>query len=145
MDAYSWMWLAAMVFFAAVEAATVALVSLWFLFGAVVAFIASLLGAQLWLQGALFVLASAVFLLLLRPLAKRFVQPRIQKTNFDRIVGLRATVVEAIDNLKSSGAIKVEGTVWSARSEDGKPIEEGATVEILDIQGVKAIVKQAEL
>jgi len=144
MDAYCWLWLAAIVLFAMVEAATVALVSLWFLGGAVIAFLAALLGAKLWLQVVLFVVASAAFLLLLRPFAKRFIQPRIAKTNFDRIVGMHAPVTESIDNLLGTGAVKVEGTVWTARSENGENIEEGTVVEIVKIQGVKAFVKPAD-
>lgn len=141
MNEFAWLWLSAVVLFAVVEAATVALVSLWFLGGALVAFVASLLGAALWLQALLFLLVSAGLILCLRPFAKKFIQPRITSTNFDRIIGMQAPVVERIDNLEGSGAIKVEGNVWSARSEAGNVIEEGAVVEIVKIQGVKVYVK----
>lgn len=58
----------------------------------------------------------------------------------DSIVGLEAKVISQIDNL--SGAVKVKGTEWSARStSDEDVIEEGKTVTILAVEGVQLIVK----
>ena len=143
MEALSWMWLAAVVLFAVVEASTVAMVSLWFVGGALAAFAASLLGAQLWLQVTLFALVSLALLACLRPFLKKFLTPKITATNFDRIVGMSAPVTETICNLEGTGAVKVEGTVWTARSRDGADIEEGTVVKILEIRGVKVIVEPA--
>ena len=53
MPPMEWIWLAALVFFAVIEAVTSALVSLWFIGGALVSMIAALLGAPIWLQFAL--------------------------------------------------------------------------------------------
>lgn len=106
----------------------------------IAAFIASLLGAPLWLQGLLFVAVSLGLVACLRPFLKKFMQPKITPTNFDRIVGMTAPVTERIDNLAGTGAVKVEGSVWSARSKSGDPIEAGTVVKILYIQGVKVIV-----
>ena len=50
----NWIWLGAVVAFGVLEAATAALVSIWFVGGAAVALLASFLGAALWLQIALF-------------------------------------------------------------------------------------------
>ena len=140
MNALSWMWLAAMVLFAIVEASTVAMVSLWFVGGSLIAFLASLLGAPLWLQGLLFVAVSLGLIACLRPFLKKFIHPKLSPTNFDRIVGMSAPVTERIDNLSGTGAVKVAGSVWSARSESGDPIEANTVVKILYIQGVKVIV-----
>ena len=140
MNAFSWLWLGAIVLFAVVEASTVAMVSLWFVGGSLAAFLASLLGAPLWLQALLFVAVSLGLITCLRPFVKKFIHPRITPTNFDRIVGMTAPVTERIDNLAGVGAVKVEGTVWSARSESGAPIEAGTVVKILYIQGVKVMV-----
>ena len=58
----------------------------------------------------------------------------------DSIVGLEAKVISQIDNL--SGAVKVKGTEWSARStSDEDVIEAGKTVTILAVEGVQLIVK----
>ncbi len=140
MNALSWLWLGAIVLFAVVEASTVAMVSLWFMGGSLAAFIASLLSAPLWLQVLLFAGVSLGLIACLRPFVKKFIHPKLTATNFDRIVGKTAPVTERIDNLEGTGAVKVEGSVWSARSEDGQPIEVDTVVKILYIQGVKVIV-----
>lgn len=142
MNTLSWLWAAIIVLFAVVEASTVALVSIWFIGGAAAAFVVSLLGGDLWLQILLFAAVSAGLLACLRPFAKKFIQPKITKTNFDRIVGTQAPVTEAIDNLMGTGAVKADGKTWSARSEDGQSIEEGTVVTIARIEGVKAIVRR---
>ena len=49
---------------------------------------------------------------------------------------------KAIDNLKNSGTVKLDGMEWSAKSENGEMISEGETVEILRVEGVKAIVRK---
>ncbi|MBP3313172.1 MAG: NfeD family protein [Oscillospiraceae bacterium] len=141
MDTLTIFWFAAVVLFAVVEASTVALVSLWFVGGALAALIASLLGAELWLQIVLFVVVSGGLLACLRPFIKKVLSPRITPTNFDRIIGQKVPVVETIDNLNATGAVKAEGNIWSARSESGEIIEKDTVVEILEIQGVKVIVR----
>ena len=58
----------------------------------------------------------------------------------DSIVGLEAKVISKIDNL--SGAVKVKGTEWSARTtSDDQTIEVGKTVTSLAVEGVQLIVK----
>ena len=142
MNAYAYLWLGIMILFAIMEASTASLVSLWFVGGALVSFLAAMLGAPIWLQVTLFVVVSAGLLACLRPLVKKFVQPKTERTNFDRIVGKAAPVTEAVDNLAATGAIKIDGKEWSARSEDGAPIEAGAIVTVVKIEGVKAIVRR---
>jgi membrane protein implicated in regulation of membrane protease activity len=141
MDTFTMFWLVAVVLFAVVEASTVSLVSLWFIGGALVALLAAFLGAELWLQIVLFVAVSGGLLACLRPFIKKVLSPRITPTNFDRIIGQKVPVTETIDNLQATGTVKVEGNVWSAKSENGEIIEKDTVVEILEIQGVKVIVK----
>ena len=60
-------WLAALVVFCIVEAATVGLVSIWFAAGAVGGLIASFLTPNIWAQAAVFLALSFVCLLAVRP------------------------------------------------------------------------------
>ena len=133
-------WAAAVVLFGILEAATVNLVSLWFIAGALVSFIAALVGAPLWLQVLLFFAVSIVLLAALRPLVKKYVAPRVTRTNADSLVGQEAVVTETIDNLNAQGQVKVNGMYWTARSTDSTLISQGATVVIRSIQGVKVLV-----
>ena len=134
-------WIAAMIFFFIVEAATVGLVSIWFAFGALAALICALMHAPVWLQITWFLLISVITLVLTRPLAKRYVNGRAVATNADRNIGRTAVVTERIDNLAATGAVKLDGVTWTARSpEDGVTMEEGTAVIVREIQGVKLIV-----
>ena len=59
-------------------------------------------------------------------------------------VGQPALVTETIDNLAEKGQAKIRGNLWTARSADGSVIEEGKTVTVVRIEGVKLIVSPAE-
>ena len=135
-------WGVIMVVMLIAEAVTVGLVTIWFALGALCALISSLLGAPVWLQAAWFVVISAATLILTRPLAKKYVNGRSQPTNADRVIGQSCIVCERIDNLAGTGAVNVDGKVWTARSETGKVIEPGAVVTAKQIQGVKLIVSE---
>ena len=135
------LWLVLLVIFGIVEAATVGLTSIWFAAGALVAMVAALLHAPLWAQIVLFLAVSFVALLLMRPLAKKYLTPSFQPTNADRIIGQEAVVTETIDNLKGRGLVSVGGTVWTARAEDEQPIAAGTVVKVLRIEGVKVFVE----
>ena len=133
-------WIILAVAFLVIEFGTVSLVSIWFAGGSVAALIASLLGAQLWLQVVLFVVVSAALILLLRPFFKKYINPYKTKTNVDALIGQRAVVIEAIDNLAAAGAVKLDGKIWTARSADDAGIDAGTVVVVKRIEGVKAIV-----
>jgi len=79
----NWIWLGAVVAFGVLEAATAALVSIWFVGGAAVALLASFLGAALWLQIALFLAVSVGILAAVRPLPFR---ADIAKPNRDNAI-----------------------------------------------------------
>ena len=135
------LWIILAVAFLAIEFGTVTLISLWFVVGALAAMAAALLGAKLWLQVLIFALVSLVMLLLLRPFLKKFVSPHKVPTNVDAMIGKEALVTEAIDNLIGTGAIRVDGLTWTARSADGAHIPVGTAVNVQAVEGVKAIVK----
>lgn len=136
-------WVAALVVFLIVEAVTAGLVSIWFVFGSLVALICAALGAAVWLQIFWFVIVSVATLVLTRPLVKRYVDSRSVATNADRSIGRTAVVTERIDNLAATGAVKLDGVVWTARStDDAVAIEAGERVTVRAIEGVKLIVER---
>lgn len=137
-------WLVALVVFGVAEAATVGLVSIWFAMGALAALIASALDAPTLLQVVIFLAGSFATLLVVRPLAQKYVNDRHVPTNADRVIGQEAVVTETIDNLKGQGQVKVAGTPWTARSGDDTTIPAGATVRVLRIEGVKLYVTPIE-
>ena len=138
-------WLVLLVAFLAAEAATVSMVSLWFAVSALVALLVALLGGPGWLQGALFLVISAVLLALLRPIVRRYISPRITATNVDSVIGSTGLVTAAIDNVSAAGQVKLGAMEWTARSTSGQPIPVGTLVKVDRIEGVKAFVSPAEV
>ena len=145
MPEMAWVWLGVLIVFAIVEASTVTLVSIWFVGGSLAALIAALLGAEIWLQVALFLAVSTILLISFRPLLKKFHQPKKVQTNAPANIGKLAIVTESIDNLRGLGAVKLSGLTWTARSESDKGIEAGTVVCVKRIEGVKLFVEPAEV
>lgn len=141
MDPMFWIWLALLGVFIVVEAATVALVCIWFIAGAAVALIFALCGLPLWSQIAAFVVVSAALLVCLRPFLKKYINSKKTDTNVDALIGKRAVVIDPIDNLQGRGAVKVGGAVWTARSANEAPIAKDTVVIIRKVEGVKAFVE----
>ena len=134
------LWFALLIVFVLAEAATVSMVSTWFALGSLAALIVSLIGGELWLQILVFLTASAVALALLRPIARKYFNPRITRTNVDALTGKTCLCVTAIDNLSGVGQVKIGDVEWSARSLSGEPIPAGTQVKIDRVEGVKVYV-----
>lgn len=124
------------------EIITVGFLVFWFGVGALIAMIVSFFTSNIIIQTTVFVISSAILLLATKPFVKKFVDVKPTKTNAFSIIGKKALVTKEI-NSHSVGQIKINGEVWSAESQDNDTIEEGSEVEILGINGVKAIVKLA--
>ena len=138
------LWFGAALIFLLVEANTVAVVSAWFCVGALGAMVAALCGGQLWLQITVFVVVSALSLAAFRPLVKKYLNGKVQKTNIDAVIGTVGTVLEPIDNIASTGRVKLGGMEWTARSTSGAPIGAGTVVKVDRIEGVKVFVSLSE-
>lgn len=138
-------WLAIVIVLLVIEIATLGLATIWFAGGALVACIAALLHANIWVQIVLFLVISVLLLFFTRPLAIRYMNKDRTKTNVDSMVGKEAVVTEAIDNLKAQGVVQVNGLEWTARSEESQEvIPKGAIVEVGRVDGVKLIVRKKE-
>ncbi|MBQ9267450.1 MAG: NfeD family protein [Clostridia bacterium] len=141
MEAWT-IWLIIAGFFFILEIATEGFLVFWFGVGAVAALGTSFIpGANTITQVVVFAVVSIILVLSTRKLTEK-VKPKDVPTNVYTILGKKALVSQAIDNVKGQGQIKIDGDIWSAKSEDGEPIAEGASVEILSIDGVKTIVKK---
>ena len=133
-------WLILLILFLIMEANTVSLVSAWFAVGALAALIASLFGATPVVQTVLFLVISTACLACLRPLVRKFIQPKIVPTNTDALLNAQGYVTEDIDNLAAHGQVKLGAMEWTARSTNGVVIPKGTLVTVDKIEGVKAFV-----
>ena len=132
MNAQMIFWVAALIVFLIAEGITVSLVSLWFVGGALAAFLVSFATQNFWIQIAVFLGVSIVLLLLLRPLAVRFSVKEKDRitTGANGLVGKRALVTEEIVIGKHLIGIPVIGqpdTKGGSQHQDGKqdPVQEG--------------------
>lgn len=135
-------WLVVLAILLVIEFLTLGLTTVWFAGGALVAFLVSLAGGPLWLQLLLFIAVSVVLLLFTRPLAMKYLNKDVQKTNVDSIPGEKGIVTATIDNLKAEGQVTIKGMEWSARAKNGNTIEKGKVVRVTAVEGVKLIVEE---
>lgn len=127
------------------EIATVSLTSIWFAGGALAAAIVSALGATPLLQAAVFIVISVILLVLTRPVAVKFINTKVEKTNADALIGRECKVLVKIDPGAGTGNIMVNDVEWKARPLDGESvIEAGEKVIVREISGVKLLVEKAD-
>ena len=138
-------WLVVLIVLLLVEIATLGLTTIWFAGGTLVACVAALLHASIWVQIVLFLVVSVLLLLFTRPVAVRYMNKNRTKTNVDSMAGKEAVVTEDIDNLKAQGVVQVNGLEWTARAENNQDvIPKGSVVEVTRVDGVKLIVRKRE-
>lgn len=136
----TYFWLGIIIFLGIIEALTVQLVSIWFIISALFALVISLVTNNFTLEFASFVIIGVILLIATRPnLEKRLLKK--EKTNFDRVIGMKGVVTNDINELKI-GEVKVDGKIWSAVSKEN--LKAGDKVKILKIDGVKLKVKRWE-
>lgn len=135
-------WLVVLAILLVIEFLTLGLTTVWFAGGALVAFLVSLAGGPLWLQLLLFIAVSVVLLLFTRPLAVKYLNKDVQKTNVDSIPGQKGIVTATIDNLKAEGQVTIQRMEWTARAKNGNTIEKGKVVRVTAVEGVKLIVEE---
>ena len=140
---FVYLWGAALLLFLIVEAITAGLTSIWFAAGALVSLIVALLHGSVPLQFAAFLLVTGVTVLCTRSIARKYVNSRAIATNADRLLGAEGLVLEAIDNLRAKGTVKVDGKIWTARSSSGEPIGADTLILVDSIDGVKLMVRPA--
>ncbi len=137
-----WLIVAAVLGVAEVLTATLAfgLVAVAALVGAGVGFA----GGNVALQFGAFAVASAAGLGVARPFAMRHIrQPPLLRTGTAALVGRHAYVLEEVN--AHSGRVRIDGEEWSARPYDETlVIPAGSTVDVLQIEGAKALVYPRE-
>ena len=128
--------------FFVIEMATVGFLVFWFGIGALIAMVVSLFTSSIAIQTTVFVLSSTVLLFFTRPFVNKFTKKDVEvHTNVYSIIGKRGIVTKDIDPIRGKGQIQIGTEIWSAKSVDDSKIEKGTEVEILEVDGVKAVVR----
>ncbi len=132
-------WLVTAIVLAIIEAATINLVTIWFIASSLVSLLLAYLGVKTPIQIAVFVLLGVVLLILTKKPLEKLLKKTKQKTNADRVLDMTGIVTEDIEEDKP-GEVKVDGKKWTAISKQS--IKEGSKVKILKIDGVKLVVEE---
>jgi membrane protein implicated in regulation of membrane protease activity len=137
-----WTWLFFFALLLFIEASTFNFITIWFAVGALGAFVTTYFTDDVLIQGIVFTCVTAISLILTRPLVKRLFRGHIHiKTNLDAVIGTFG-VVDVEIKAHGLGRVNALGKNWAATSD--RTIKVGTKVEILDLQGVKLIVKKKE-
>jgi membrane protein implicated in regulation of membrane protease activity len=123
----------------AFEFVTADMVSIWFSLGAVPSFILALINVGPVIQIITFVLVTAVLLLFTRPVVLKYFKVNEIKTNVDSIIGQEGFVISKITE-NTVGRVKLRAQEWSAISDEDIEVDE--KIRVLDVEGVKLIVKK---
>lgn len=134
-------WLGVALVMAIAEIVSLSLITMWFVIGALVAFAANLLGADLAVQLIVFLVVSVLCLLLLRPV---FIKYRKHgEASEPCVIGSNGVVTEDIDNEAMVGRVELpDHMTWAARSSDGLPISAGEAVLVVGQESIKLIVER---
>ena len=117
------------------------LISIWFCAGAFAAWIAMMCKAAMWLQVTIFVVISICAMLIVRPLAAKYLRGNIVATTQDRVIGEKVGVTKYITPT-SWGEVKANGAIWSAKEVNDEPVSAGEFVRVTAIEGAKLLVKK---
>ncbi len=135
------MWLIVIIALSFLEAATVNLVSIWFIASAFISLILSFFEIPFLWQFGVFVILGFLLMVTTKPILKKWIKPKNIKTNIDRVVGMSGIVTEEISK-NAVGEVRVDGKRWSAVS--SKKITAGEEVIVDEIDGVKLKVHKLE-
>lgn len=134
-------WLGVAVFFLVVELLTTTLVSIWFVPAAIIVCLLTFVIESLVWQVAIFVVLSAVFMVVARKIYKKHIKKPVDDVDQnEKLMGKAAIVIE--DTTPISGRILVGDVYWRAVSENGDIISKGETVVIKRVEGTTLVINK---
>jgi membrane protein implicated in regulation of membrane protease activity len=141
------LWVALAVVLAIAEAFTLTLVLLMFAGGALAAAIAAWAGLGVVGQAVVFTVVSTLSLVLLRPIIRKHMLPRIagaeETIGVKKLEGAPGTVLEQVTG--AAGLVRVDGELWTARVYDAtQVIEPGERIRVIEVRGTTALVWRDE-
>lgn len=134
-------WLIAAGIFFVGEMFTAGFLIFWLGIAALITMVVSFFVSNLIVQMTVFIIASVILIFATKPFVKKFIHVKETKTNAFSIIGKKALVIKNIDSVNENGQIKVNGETWTAIGKNDDKIEKGTEVEVVSINGVKAVVK----
>ena len=125
-----------------IEMATVGFLVFWFGIGALIAMVFSFFTSNIAIQTTVFVLSSTILLFFTRPFVDKLTKKDNEvQTNAYSIIGKKGIVTKDIIPIEGKGQVRIGTEIWSAKSADDVKIEKGIEIEVVEIDGVKAVVR----
>lgn len=134
-------WLIIVILLTLIELMSLNLTTIWFVASGIVALVFSLFNENYVLQFGVFVIVGVLLLITTKPFLVKHLHKKDVKTNVDRIIDMEGIVTEKITK-NNNGEVKVDGKKWTAFAD--KTIEEGKTIKVLRIDGVKLKVEEVK-
>lgn len=119
---------------------TSAFLFVWFALGSIAAIIANSLGASYLTQLLLFIIVSAVFLIVGYPIVKKTIKKTVPKTlkQEESYIGREFLIDE---DVIEKAIMKIDGIYWTVKN-NGEAIRKGDKIKITGIEGNKLLVKK---
>ena len=134
-------WFIVAIIFGIGELMTTSLTLIWFSIGALISMVLSIFIESILMQVIIFAVISIGLLVI----ATKYLVDRDKNvkynTNLQGIISQKAIVIKDIEPYET-GIVKLNGEEWTAISKDEVKIEKGRIVEVVEIEGVKLIVRE---
>lgn len=137
-------WLALAVVLVVAEMMTATFFLFCFGIGAALACATASVGLPFSIQMSVFVITSAIAVILSRKMAARMAGKPDRQANVDAILGERGVVTETIDPQAGTGRIFVKNEQWRAESQNAETIAANEHVIVTEVRGTRAIVSKEE-
>lgn len=113
-----------------------------FAIGALLSVVASVFGAGIYVQLAVFILVSILSIFFVRPIALKYLHSKEGRlSNAEALIGRTGTVSTTIV-AGGYGRVAVDGDDWKAVSVDGTEIEKGMKVRIISMESIIITVER---
>lgn len=127
--------------FLLIEIFNISFLLIWPGIGSFFAFIASILGAPVEIQIAVFAISTTIMIIFMKPLTKKLFKNKDNtKMNNDAMIGKKGVVIKEINSIEDVGQVKVAGELWSAITINDEKIKINEIVKVTKVDGVKLVV-----
>ena len=105
--------------------------------------VASFFTDSIVVQSTIFLVTSVFLLFFTKSFIKRFVNKDSKTvTGSFAVIGKTGIVTKEINTDLAQGQVRIDGDIWSAKTETGEILPEGTQVKVLRLSGVKVIVEK---
>ena len=132
-------WVVVAVILAAGEIVAPGMVLLPFAIGAGFAAIPAFMETAFVIQLLVFLVASAIAFVALRPFAKRMNSGTPDGIGSRRLINAIGTVIGPIDPI-DGGMVRIDREEWRAETADGSSVDLDVTVRVIDVKGTRVVV-----